>query len=128
MRKWQKIQKIWFDILKVQNLLFPIVSSDFLYFHSFTSKNCQRPFLEKVIRFLERRNYSVFMIYHCFMSLSTWTVDIGKIWWNSYVRGDSEFSEYQIGFSVSHPTFSQIYVKLGQFHKVLMLARTKFGP
>ena len=39
-RKWQEIQKIWFDILKVQNLLFPIVSTDFLYFQSFTSKNC----------------------------------------------------------------------------------------
>ena len=53
-RKWQKIHKIWFDILKVQNLLFPIVSSDFLYFRSFTSKNCL-----KVSHFCKNVNFGL---------------------------------------------------------------------
>ena len=47
MRKWQKIEKIRFDILKDQNLLFPNVSSEFLYFHSFTSKNCLKVLREQ---------------------------------------------------------------------------------
>ena len=40
MRNSHKIEKIWFDILNVQNLLFLAVSSNFLYFQSFISKNC----------------------------------------------------------------------------------------
>ena len=41
MRNWHNIEKIiWFNIQKVQNLLFPTVLSDFSYFYSFTSKNC----------------------------------------------------------------------------------------
>ena len=43
-------------------------------------------------------------------------------------RGGSELSECQIRFSVSFAIFSQINIKVGQFQKILMLSRTKFGP
>ena len=45
-------------------------------------------------------------------------VEIEKVWWHSYIRGDSELSEYQIRFSPSHTVFSEINIKLGQFQKI----------
>ena len=116
--RWGKSDLIFWNFRISSNIW---ISSDFLYFHSFTSKNrlkvnhfCKINILQKWLNF-----EAIF---------GGEGVEIEKIWWNCYIRGDSELSEYQIRFSLPHPIYSQINVKLGQFQKILMLSPTKFGP
>ena len=114
MRKWQKIEKIRFDILKDQNLLFPNVSSDFLYFHSFTSKNCLQ-----VSHFC--RNVNCAKVVKFKTMFRGEGVEIGKIWLHGWKEEILNFQNVKSDFlylmSVSHKLKSN----LANF-------RTKFGP
>ena len=76
----------------------------FLQFWYFTYK----PFLEKVIRFLERRNYSVFMMYHWFHAIINFfnrkygpNITNFEIFWNFYFNFHKKFKIGDIGSTFS---------------------------
>ena len=50
-------------------ILVNVVANEIWTFFNFSSFGTYKPFFEKVIRFLERRNNSVFMMYHWFHAI-----------------------------------------------------------
>ena len=103
MRKWQKIQKIWFDILKVENLLFLTVSSDFIYFHSFTSKYCKNVNCAKVVNF-----ETIFR---------GEGVEMEKIWWHGWKEEILKFQNVKSDFLYLLSFSHKLTWKLANFGK-----------
>ena len=117
MRKWQKIQKIWFDILNVQNLLFPIVSSAFPYFQFFTSKNCLKvkPLLQNV-NFAKVVNFEPNLDH--FKKIDVWYLETSFGKSNYIFRKKKEFCGSDIA---NFEFFMKIKVKFQKISKLVIL-------
>ena len=110
MRKWQKIQKIWFDILKLQNLLFPTVSSDFLHFYSFTSKYCLKvDHFWRIYIFAKVANFEAIFRGE--------GVEIDKIRWHGYKEEILNFQNIKSDFLYLLPFSHKLTWKLANFRK-----------
>ena len=110
MRNWHKIEKIRFDILKVQNFLFLTVSSDFIYFHSFTSKNCL-----KVSHFCKNVNCAKVVNFETIFRGEG--VEIEKIWWHDWKEEVLNFQNVKSDFLYLLPFSHKLTWKLANFRK-----------
>ena len=110
MRNWHNIEKIRFDILKVLNLLFPIVSSDFLYFQSFTSKYCL-----KVSHFCKNVNCAKVVNFETIVRGEG--VEIEKIWWHGWKEEILNFLNVKSDFLYLMPVSHKLKSNLANFIK-----------